>query len=385
MTRYAKLASFLLPMVAIAVGVAWVWCSHVPPEERFRNALVALQQGDDETVRAEIEHLRGNSRFANHVRLLNGGLSLKAGRYEEALTQLDSVALSGELRVPAMLISGESLYRLGRLAEAERTMRRLASERPDHPEPHRLLAAIYYDQGAMDQAIEELKIVARLVPGDFRPHRLMALIHRDFEQFQQATVDYRQALSLHPPAAIAREIVRGLAESLVRLRKYEPALKVLDATVDDAHLLALKAECHWSLGQTSEARRLVDLAQRLNPDERSALLLRGRMRLDAGDAQGAIAPLKRAVAGDPHDYKCRYQLALAYRRLGRTKSYEAEIARMTRSQNLYKRLSELNKEAIRRPRDAEVRDKLAEVCRKLGKQEMSRMWSNAAEVCRRAK
>jgi tetratricopeptide (TPR) repeat protein len=127
---------------------------------------------------------------------------------------------------------------------------------------------------------------------------------------------------------------------------------------------------------------LLDRAVELSPDERSVLLLDGRMRLDAGDAGAAVVSLKRALARDPHDYECRYQLALAYRRSGRTGAYDVEISRMKRSQDLYKRLSELNLQAIRRPRDAEIRDQLADVCQKLGKHKLAKMWSNAADVFR---
>ena len=46
------------------------------------------------------------------------------------------------------------------------------------------------------------------------------------------------------------------------------------------------------------------------------------------------------------------------------------------------RLTKLNIEAIRNPNDAAIRDSLAEICKKLGKQDLSIMWRRAAEACR---
>jgi tetratricopeptide (TPR) repeat protein len=109
--------------------------------------------------------------------------------------------------------------------------------------------------------------------------------------------------------------------------------------------------------------------------------LRAQLHADAGEASDAAALLEKALRTDPHNYACRYQLALAYERLNR-RAEAAEQRKLTeKSQRLFLELIDLNQEAIDKPTDAGVRRRLADVCSKLGKQELAQMWLRAAEMC----
>jgi predicted Zn-dependent protease len=224
--------------------------------------------------------------------------------------------------------------------------------------------------------------LARLEPGDYRPYRLIGLIHRDFEKYQEAEEAYRAALERSPPPAIQSAIVLELADSLVHLHQFEEALGVLADAPDVAQRFALEAECHWSLGRTAEAERAVAAGRAVDVAARDLRLIEARMRLEEGETQVAIDLLQTVLERDAHDFRSRYQLALARRELGDEPGYEAEMARMTVSRDLYTRLSELNKQAIAEPSNAELRDDLADVCRELGKAELATMWKQAAEAAR---
>ncbi|GIS61200.1 MAG: hypothetical protein CM1200mP2_34250 [Planctomycetaceae bacterium] len=54
--------------------------------------------------------------------------------------------------------------------------------------------------------------------------------------------------------------------------------------------------------------------------------------------------------------------------------YKQEMARHDKSQKLKQELTEKNLEANRAPDNAEVRDRLAELCDALGKSELATMW-----------
>ena len=101
-----------------------------------------------------------------------------------------------------------------------------------------------------------------------------------------------------------------------------------------------------------------------------------------GTDETVIAPLRRILQQAPHGFQARYQLAQVYRRLGRVDESKAEIRTMQESKKLRRQLTDLNEEAITNPRDAGVRDQLAEVCRKLGKERLAEMWARAADACR---
>lgn len=352
------------------------------PRERFQIALQALDRRDFRTVSREIDALAAVPGFEPHVHLLRGGLFLRTGMKAEAVQQFAMTTPKGELRIPALLMTCECLYALGRLAEAEACIRPLTREHPDNADAHRWLGAIYYDLGHLDAAIRELARVTQLSPEDYRPRRLLGLIYFDFQQYPAAIEQYRQALANNPPESQRREIIIELAQSLIHQHEYAEALEQLtSASLDpDALYLALQSECHWSLGRRERARELLDRAAAHNPDEKHVLRLQGRMLSEAGDLVEAADALQQALAQNPHDFESRYVLANVYRQQGRTADYEVELARTQESRDMLLRLSKLNRRAAERPRDAQVRRDLAELCQTLGKIELSKMWRQAARA-----
>ena len=54
---------------------------------------------------------------------------------------------------------------------------------------------------------------------------------------------------------------------------------------------------------------------------------------------------------------------------------------LAKSQQLFREMSDLNQQAIERPRDAAVRRRLADVCTQLNKPELAQMWRKAANSC----
>jgi predicted Zn-dependent protease len=163
-------------------------------------------------------------------------------------------------------------------------------------------------------------------------------------------------------------------------------LKVLDdefdSPPDDPWLLALASECNWSMGREKEARPLLASAEESNPDERQVLLLKARIQMETGDPEAAIDPLRRHLQNDRHDFECRYRLALLYQRLGRSHDYERESALMLASQKLRNELNESSDRAVEEPRNAEVRERIAEICERLDKPELAAIYRTAARACR---
>ena len=381
----------ILTLTAVALGTALLlefFARRQPdPAEQFREALAALDRSDFGTVARTISSLERRPAFVGHVHLLRGGLLVRRGEPAAALEELTARRPEGEIRAPGLLFFCEALHQLGHLAAAEDVARQLIEEQPENADAHRWLAAIYYDLAANNAAIAELGIVVTLRPEDYRPRHLLGVIYFDFEKFSEAARHYRKALDLNPPPATRAAIVQHLVRAMVRSREYEAALQVLEDEsgfpLDDPWLLALASECHWALGRRDEAQRLLEMAQERNPDERAVLLLKARVQMETGDPEAAIAPLVRHLDHDRHDFECRYRLALSYQRLGRSKDYERESARMLASQQLRKELSESSDQAVEEPRNAEVRDRIAEICDRLDKPELAEIYRQAARECRR--
>lgn len=385
-TKHARLilvVSLLLAAVAGAVFAARARQQRLD-EQWAREALAAVETGDRSRIAAAILGADTSPSREPHRRLLRAAELLHEGRTDTSLEVLSGVRPAGELRFATLLTAGRGLYRLKRLAEAERVLLLLAAENPERPEPHRYLATIYHELGAMDAALAELQRVARLEPNDFLVHRLMGLLYsEDRAEYDKAVLCYRNALQREPPEFYRDQILRELGQVLVHQRDYAGALDALSQLKNDARALALRANCLWSLGQHKEAREVLDRALAFSAQERTALSLAARIHMESRHPERAIEPLEAALALDPHDIESRYQLALAYRKLGNVEAAEAELAKMQESQALRGKYEELYLKAMSDPYDAEIRQELAGLCRELGQNSLADNWAQAAGVSRR--
>jgi tetratricopeptide (TPR) repeat protein len=347
-------------------------------------ALESLESGVDlPLVGAAIEKLDGKQRFAEEVRLLRAASALRTGRAAEALTYLNDVGNGGRLRLPRLLVAGEILYRGGRLTDAERAFRKVAAERPDAIAPHRWLVTILHELGAMRAALTELQEVARLQPDDYFAFRLMGLVYNeDLSSPKDAIENYRLALDRNPPAEQVQMIRRECAHSLLALNDYSAALETLEHARDDARVLALRAECHWSMTNADEAQHLLERALELDPRDQTALLLKSRIAIEEGRPQEAVVPLQVLLADDPHEFNARYQLSRVFQRTGNKQAAAAELEQMNASKALHERLGTLYEQAMGRPHDAQIREELAALCETLGKSALAQTWRRAAAECR---
>lgn len=380
--RFIPLTAGVVIVALATVYGASAWRRH-SLERRFDAALSALQRGELSAIRDTLEALEGEAEFASRRQLLQGAYLLRSGDPISAWRELHQLKPADDWRAPALEVIGECLYRLGRMAEAEQVFRLAASEQPERPKPRRCLAVIYHEFGAMEAALGELENVARLQPDDFFPHRLMGLIYfEDYGKYGEAIEHYRQALARDPPQDHRHAICRELSQSLIKHRKYSDALEILEQCPADSLVLALKANCYWSLGERNRAHHSLERALALDGNERAALLLKARIHLDEGNADAAIDSLQCAVEQDPHDVESRYQLVLAYRRLGDFEASQRELAHMEDSRQLREQLTDLYRNAMARPMDFQVREQIATVCYRLGKGELAAVWQRAAETCR---
>jgi len=379
----------LLAAIAMVAAAAGVWAFSRPdPALVFRDSLKHLEQGNQGAVLEGIKTLEGHAGFESHVALLRGAYQLRRGHPDAAMRSFESVQPIGELRKPALELTGECLFLLDQLPLAAAQFQERLKDNPRSADAHRWLGQIFYNLGAFDTAVSHLQELVKLEPDNYLAHALIGHMAFDFEDFKVAVENYRKALSIKRPEAIParlhQEVLRNLARSLIGQNNYPEALKLLDtAEPDHALVLALKADCHRGLGNAETARKLLDQALEIDPSQRVAVLLQVDLAVDRKQTAAVVEPLQRILKTDPHDTACRYQLAQAWQRLGETEKYKREMVRHERSRKLKQELTETNLQANRVPENAEVRDRLAEICEALGKRELAQMWRQAAAACRR--
>lgn len=345
----------------------------------FNRAIGAVERGDLSQAQADIALLENTSGNEQYVDCLRGAVLLRGGRFPEALRYFSRTRPEGKIRSTVLLLTGQCLYHLGRLVEAEWVLSQVAAEASPNAEAHRWLGIVCHDLGAMDGAISALEAALRANSADWQSHGLLAQIYFDVEQYAQAAEHYRHMLARHAdPTASQR-----LAVSLVRLQRFRDALDVLEQGVRSVEALVLKAECHLALNDPIRAGQLLEEARSVDADAHPVLLLSARMSLEAKKPEAATEFLRQALVRDPHELQTRYQLALCYRDRGLLDEYAEEMTRLEMSRKLHEQYTELSRQARQRPSDSQVRDELCEVALQLGKPEIARLWKRAADSFRR--
>jgi tetratricopeptide (TPR) repeat protein len=258
-------------------------------------------------------------------------------------------------------------------------LRQVLEWNPDRTESHRLLASAWYDLGAMEQAIVSLDQVIRLEPNDFRPHYMKATILRDFERFEDASIAFKEAVDRAPAGKpVADEIRSAWGDCLIRLRRYDDALKVLEPAGEWPEVLAWRSQACFSLRRFDDAQRLADQALSKEPLQPEALLVAAMTRERSGDARAAIQMLKDGLKKSPNELRYHHRLADFYGAVGDVEAATLHRNRAGEIAELRSKFSAAHQAMVRDTGTAAKRLELARLAEALGETEMARSWFFAA-------
>lgn len=278
--------------------------------------------------------------------------------------------------------SGKHLLAQQRLPEAFAAFQEAVRLAPDLADGYRGLAAVAYDQGAVIQAVAHLRKVAALDQADGRPHRMIGHICADLDKREEAVAAYRQALERNLTPLAEAEVRVELAEQLLRLGDADAALAMLPKEAGSVQACAVRAEATWTTTGADDAITLVESALEKLTNEPRLLSLLGRLHVDRGEYDKAIAPLEQALALDQAELTSLQALATAQERLGRADEAARVRQRRADVQAALERLTSLTVDADAQPWNAAVREELARICGSLGKDDLATMWRHAAAQAR---
>jgi len=373
--RVAVLAVLLAGVVAGAALAARR--GTLPPRRLVAAGNEAVDRGDTAVARGIVRRLE-NSGAAAEARLLRARLLLARGFAQPALDAVAGIGGRPDLDTLRRLVEGEAAQRSGQFAAARSILGGVVAADPGAVAAHRLLASLAYDTGAIPEALTHLDAVRRLAPGDPRPVRLMALIHSDYELYAEAVSLYAESLARDPHQPDRDDLLAEMAACQVKLRRYDAALATLAEAAGTPAERLLEAECRLALGETERARTLVEGVLAERPDEATALVLLGTIRLEDGAADAAVEVLERAVGLQPRDYQARLTLARALATLGRDADARREQAEAEAIRTLRAEFAELHQRAWDAPRDPAVRLELAKLAEALGRNDLAKVWREAA-------
>jgi tetratricopeptide (TPR) repeat protein len=272
---------------------------------------------------------------------------LRAGRFAEAVEVFDAIVDGVPIDGLALYGGAVALFNLRRLDEAERVARDAvrvsiaATAKPtgnltggeqakdQAAEALTLLGVILAVKGDSAGALSSVTKAAALAPKNFDAQLALGRALFGTGNPAGAANAFRTAVSLRPQDTKARFY---LATALETAGEYDNALSQY------RELLAINsksAEGHLGLGvllvklggeKMKEGIEQLSLAIALNGDLYEARITIGRALIQQGRPGEAVEHLRRAVELAPKNPEPYYQLALAYRRLGKTQEASEQEA-----------------------------------------------------------
>ncbi len=277
---------------AIASAVALAACSAASPElgpQRARSAdLVAASRAMTAIDGADAR----------------GGLAAeRARRSADALARPDDAV--------ARFLAA---YAMPRNEEAWAVFRSLADDRPDEPWGRIGIARIYLAWSTFDQVGAEVEEALRIAPGNWIAVLLRAQADERRDHVAEARADYAAVLRADPENPEAH---LGVARILRRAGDLQGARREAQAALrsapDHPAALALLAALALDLGGRDEAASLLGRAAAASAGDFDAHVRLAKLMAETGNAAGAVAQWRAAVAvrEDPAALRARADAARA--------------------------------------------------------------------------
>jgi Flp pilus assembly protein TadD len=305
------------------------------------------------TMIANLDANRPDEQKLTMVRTVGFDL-LAAARYSEAWTTFNAILKWSANDQQALYGSGLALFNLKQLTEAEGMARSAVSiarvnstqTSPSDSDNWRrresdslvLLAVVLAVKSDNAGALEALRRASDLSPESFDAFFALGRALYGAGDLAAAAIAFRKAILLRPQDLQARFFLATTLESSGNNREARENYREL------IRLQAGNAEGHLGLGallvklDANSKEGISELleAVKLKEDLYEARIVLGRALIKAGRHGEALDHLRRAAQLAPDNPEPHYQLAIAYRRLGRPENAEQE-ANIVKEINLRRR------------------------------------------------
>lgn len=212
------------------------------------------------------------------------------------------------------------------VAEAEAAL----SLDPKEEAHHLQLGQIFLSRNTPQAAYEIFTEALDVIPGSLLLLLGKGLALKELMRYEEAETVLKDCLRRKPDLAIAFD---ALATVYLHAKRFEDTIRLADA-YRQAHPLDFRGPYYAAAGRDGlkldslQVEALAADSVRLNPDFAAAQALLGKVRLKAGRAEEAVAPLERALALRPNYTPAALHLGQAYRATGRTADAEREFQRV---------------------------------------------------------
>src|SRR5262249_54487148 len=146
-------------------------------------------------------------------------------------------------------------------------------------------------------------------PDNVQALNLRGSLFRRLNAREKALTDFRRVVELDPEIESARW---ALANNLLEIGHFEEALQhfqhLQKRHATERDLRVAMARCYHGVGQSKQARELLDEVLAEDPNNGIALRTRGHIALLSGQPVDAEQWLRRAAAALPYDYLAQWFL-----------------------------------------------------------------------------
>lgn len=247
--------------------------------------------------------------------------------FEDATTQDASFALGYAGLASAYWRKYEQTKEQSWAGRALSAAQRARGIDPDEPDVRYALATVYAGSGRPDAAIAELKQVLERQPASETAHRKLGEIFASQGQVDEAVAEFRTAISIRPDYWATH---RALGVTLWRAGRLADAAdafqRVIDLQPDSPFGYQLMGNVRLTQGDFAAATRAFEaaMAHGGSPATSSSL---GYVYYIQGRYGDAAAAFQRAIDSRPNNGTTHWNLADAYRRMGRAGDARREYAR----------------------------------------------------------
>jgi tetratricopeptide (TPR) repeat protein len=228
-------------------------------------------------------------------------------------------------------------------------------------------------------ALHLLERWQELEPRNPAIHFARGEIHELLRNRAKAVESFQEALRLAPEYAEAH---LKCGKLLIEEQRAEEALPhfewlATERPGDAAVRLGL-ARCKIALNAKDEGRRLLDDLLVENPNNGEVLAERGKLELSAGNAESALAMLRRANDLLPNDPQLLYAIGQCWARLGNKEEAQKYWDQQTRAEEDLKRMGALKQAAAANPSDPKPRHEAGLILMRNGYHDSGVAWLQTA-------
>jgi tetratricopeptide (TPR) repeat protein len=353
---------------------------HFWAEAHFRAAQRALEKGDLVEGQAHLDQCLRVWSNSSEAHFLAARTARRMAAYDDAEWHLKEYQRLGGVPEAIDLEKALLLAQRGDLKRVEGNL--LLFVQQGHPDAVLILEAL--SRGLLkvyrlEHALFCLEQWLKRRPDDVQALLWRGDVRERLPDVEGALDDYRRVVELDPNRDEAR---LHYAELLLREEQPQEALRHYEhlherQPANPAVLVGL-ARCRRLLGESQEARRLLDLALAASPRHPDALSLRGRLELEENRPADAEPWLRQAFALAPHDRETAYSFAHCLQLCGKEAEAEKVRDRVKAIDALMQRTNELAAEIGASPHDPAPRHEMGTIFLRSGQSTEGLRWLQSA-------